>query len=168
MTLSINSGRTQISILSTLLNSFIASPASYTDVKVQIYFNDTTISTTETYSSTRLITGSTPVSTSGGLEYINPAFLSGTEFLQGVYNIKVTLTSLSEIQTDEGCLYVENGLKCDIDEYLLNSSVDILERVLAGIKYQSLISVTECPCKCDKKIKIYNNLVDINNTCQGC
>lgn len=169
MTLSINSPtNTQISILSTLLNSFISSPASYTDIKVQIYFNSTSASTTETYSSTRLITSSTPVSTSGGLEYINPSFLSASIFSQGVYHIVVTLTSSSEILTDEGCLYVENGLKCDVDEYILNSSVDILERVLAGIKYQSLISATECPCKCDKKIKIYNNLIDINNTCQGC
>ena len=76
MTLTVNTSRTQISILSTLLNSFIASPASYTNIKVQMYFNSTSASTTETYSSTRLITSSTPVSTSGGLEYINPSFLS--------------------------------------------------------------------------------------------
>ena len=168
MTLTINTGRTQISILDSLLNAFLIAPANYTGIDIQIYYNSTTSSVTETYSAAVPITTSTPVASITGLEYINPSFFGATIFEQGVYHILITLTSDSEIETSEGCLYVENGLKCDVDEYLLNPSVDILERVLAGIKYQSLISATECPCKCDKKIKIYNNLIDINNTCQGC
>jgi len=168
MTLTINSGRTQFSILSSLLNSFIGSPSSYTKIEIKIFQNTTETSTIKTYTSVSPITSSTDVATIAGLEYINPSFLGATEFVQGVYNVIVILTSVSGIQTDEGCIYVENGLKCDVDEYLLNSSVNILERVLAGLKYQSLISSEECPCKCDKKIKIYNSLIDINNTCQGC
>ncbi len=168
MVLTINTGRTQISILDSLLNAFLTAPADYTDIDIQIYFNSITSSTTETYSVAVPITTSTPIASVAGLEYINPSFFDTTIFKQGVYHILITLNSDSEIETSEGCLYVEDGLKCDVDEYLLDSSVDILDRVLAGIKYQSLISATECPCKCDKKIKIYNNLIDINNTCQGC
>jgi hypothetical protein len=169
MTLSINSPtNTIITIVDTLLNDFIAAPASYTDIDIQIYFNSTTSSTTETYTDADPITTSTNIASNSGVETVNPAFFGGTSFEQGIYHFIITLTSESEIETSEGCLYVEDGLKCDVDEYILNSSVDILERVLAGIKYQSLISATECPCKCDKKIKIYNNLIDINNTCQGC
>lgn len=169
MVLSINSPtNTIITIVSDELNAFIASPGSYIDIDIQIFLNSTTDSTTETYSSTSLITGATNVRTSGGTETIVPAFFDGTEFEQGVYHVLITLTSEEEILTDEGCLYIEDGLKCDVDEHLLDESVNILTRVLNGLKYNSLISAAECPCKCDKKIEIYNDLIDLSNTCQGC
>lgn len=170
MTLSINTGRTQISILSTLLNSFISSPASYTDIKVQMYFNSTSASTTETYSSTRLITSSTPVSTSGGLEYINPSFLSTSIFAQGVYHIVVTLTSSSEILTDEGCLLVQDTIACDVNTYRLDTSHTLQERIDAGLSYYMLTKSQDCVCGCDNLIEIYNNLVTTlaNNTCTTC
>lgn len=170
MTLSINTSRTQISILSTLLNSFISNPASYTNVKVQIYFNSISTSTTETYSSTRLITSSTPVSTSGGLEYINPSFLTTTEFAQGVYHIAVTLTSPSEILTDEGCIFVEDNIACDVNTYRLDSTHTLQERIDAGLNYYMLTKSQDCPCGCDNLIEIYNNLVTTlaNNTCATC
>lgn len=168
MTLSINSGLTQISILDTLLNTFLAAPASYTDIDIQIYLNSTTDSTTKTYSVSVPITTSTPVASVSSLEYINPSFFSATTFEQGVYHFLITLTSEEEIQTSEGCLYIEDGLRCDVDEHLLDESVDILTRVLNGLKYDSLVSAAECPCKCDKKIEIYNDLIDLSNTCQGC
>jgi hypothetical protein len=171
MTLSINSpANTQITISSTLLNSFIASPASYTDVKVQMYFNSTSASTTETYTSTRLITSSTPVSTSAGLEYINTSFLNTSVFAQGVYHIVVTLTSSSEILTDEGCLFVEDDIACDVNTYRLLSTVDLNKRLNAGLDYYMLTKSQDCSCGCDNLIEIYNNLVTTlaNNTCSTC
>jgi len=169
MTLSINTNRALFTISSTLLDSFIASPASYTDIKIQIYQNDVVNSTIKTYTSTNLITSSTDVATIAGVEYINPSFLNASEFVQGVYDIIVTLTSPSQIQTDEGCFYVENGLKCQIDDILVNESKSIEERILEGLKYQSLISATDCVCKCKEKIQLYLNLIkSISNQCQTC
>ncbi len=170
MVLTINSGRTQISILSTLLNSFIASPASYTDIKVQMYFNSTSASTTETYSSTRLITSSTPVSTVAGLEYINTSFLGSSEFAQGVYHIVITLTSPSEILTDEGCILVSTTLPCDVNTYRLLSDVDLNKRLNVGLDYYMLTKSQDCPCGCNSLIEIYNNLITTlaNNTCATC
>lgn len=169
MTLSINSNRTQISILDTLLNTFIATPGNYIDIDVQIYFNSITDSTTKTYSSTSLITGITDVSTSAGLEYINPSFFGGTEFAQGVYHIIVTLTSESEIQTSEGCLFVENTIACDVNDYRLDTTHTIYERINVGLDYYMLTKSQSCTCGCNNLIEIYNNLIiKMANTCATC
>lgn len=170
MTLSINSGRTQISILDTLLNSFLAAPASYTDIDIQIYFNSTTSSTTKTYSVSVPITTSTPVSSVSSLEYINPSFFSGTEFSEGIYHVVIVLTSPSEIQTSEGCLFVQDTIACDVNTYRLLTTVDLNKRLNAGIDYYMLTQSQECVCGCDNLIEIYNNLVTTiaNNTCSTC
>lgn len=170
MTLSINNDRSQISIVDELLNDFIADPASYVDIDVQIFFNSTTDSTTETYSSTNLITDSTPVSTSGGLEYINPSFFGSTIFEQGVYHILIVLTSESQIETSEGCLFVEDTIACDINEYRLTSTIDLNKRLNVGIDYYMLTKSQSCTCGCDNLVEIYNNLITTiaNNTCSTC
>lgn len=170
MTLSINSERTQISILDTLLNLFIATPGDYVDIDVQIFFNSTTSSTTKTYSSTSLITSSTAVSTSGGLEYINPSFFNETSFSEGIYHIIITLTSEDEIQTSEGCLFVQDTIACDVNAYRLLTTIDLNKRLNAGIDYYMLTQSQECTCGCDNLIEIYNNLVTTiaNNTCSTC
>lgn len=171
MTLSVNSPtNTQISILSTLLNSFIASPGSYTNVTIEIWYNSTTASTVEVYTSVIPITSSTNVSTVLGLEYVNPAFFSTTEFGQGVYHFLVTLTSESEILTDEGCLLVIDTLTCDVNTYRLLTTVDLNKRLNAGIDYYMLTQSQECVCGCDNLIEIYNNLIltIANNTCSTC
>jgi hypothetical protein len=169
MILSINTNRTLITIQSTLLDLFIATPSSYTSVEVKIFQNSTTASTTETYSSTRLITSSTPVSTVAGLEYINPSFLSTTIFAQGVYHIVVTLTSPSEILTDEGCIFVSTTLPCDVNTYRLDTTHTLPERIDAGLNYYMLTKSQDCPCGCDNLIEIYNNLVTtLTNNCTTC
>lgn len=169
MILVTNTARTQITITSDLLNLFITSPSSYTSVEVKIFQNSTTTSTTKTYTPTSLITSSTDVSTVSGIEYINPSFFGTTEFVQGVYDVIVTLNSSTRIQTEEGCLYVENGLKCQVDTLLVDETKTIQERILEGLKYQSLVSSAECPCKCKDKVELYLNLVDsITNKCHTC
>jgi hypothetical protein len=152
-----------------LLDLFIATPASYTSVEVKIFQNSTTASTTKTYTPASLITGVTDVATNAGVETISPSFFGATEFVQGVYDIVVTLKSTSAIQNDEGCLYVENGLKCQVDTYLLDETITVNERVLEGLKYQSLASSADCPCKCKEKIELYLNLIDnLTNKCKTC
>ncbi len=170
MTLSINSGRTQISILDTLLNLFIATPGDYTDIDVQIFFNSTTSSTTKTYSVSVPITTSTPVSSVAGLEYINPSFFDTTIFEQGIYHFIITLTSESEIETSEGCLFVEDTIACDVNTYRLLTTVDLTKRLNAGIDYYMLTKSQSCTCGCDNLVEIYNNLITTvaNNTCTTC
>ena len=170
MTLTIdNTTRANIIIASTILDDFITAPASYTNIKIQIYQNSITDSVTETYTDSDPIDATTNVATVAGTEYINPAFFGATEFVQGVYHVIVTLTDDSSIQTDEGCIYVENGLKCLVDDYLINEKPTVQERILQGLKYQSLISATECPCKCDKKTELYLDLIDsLTNKCTTC
>jgi hypothetical protein len=169
MVLTIDTNRTQITIVDTLLDLFIATPASYTKVDVQIFHNSSTTSTTKTYTSLAPIGATGDVVTIADVEYINPSFFTAVEFVQGVYYVVVTLTSSSQIQTSEGCLYVENGLKCQVDTLLLDETKTIQERVLEGLKYQSLVSSAECPCKCKDKIELYLNLVNtITNKCKTC
>ena len=170
MTLSINEDRTVITVVDSLLNSFIATPASYTDIDIQIYFNSTTDSTTETYSNSVPITGVTNVATNGGVETINPAFFGAIEFAQGIYHIVITLTSESEIETSEGCLFVEDGVACDINTYRLDTSHTLTERLNVGLDYYMLTKSQSCTCGCDNLIEIYNNLVLIldNNPCTTC
>ncbi len=170
MTLSINTELTLIQITSTLLNSFITSPVSYTNITVEIWHNSVVTSTSEVYTSTVPITGSTNVSTVLGIEYINPSFLSTSIFAQGVYHIVVTLTSPSEILTDEGCLFVEDTVACDVNTYRLDTTHILQERIDAGLSYYMLTKSQDCPCGCDNLIEIYNNLVTTlaNNTCATC
>jgi len=168
MTLTVNEDRTIITVVSTLLTDFVGNEGDYTNIIIQIYFNSTTNSTSETYDEDNLITSVTNVFDNSGTNGINPAFFDATEFAQGVYHIIITLTSEASIQTDEGCIFVEEDLGCDLDEYLLDENRPILERVLAGEKYKRLLAAQDCACKCDKKITIYNSLVDIQNSCQSC
>lgn len=170
MSLTINTSRTLMTIESTLLDSFIASPASYTNVKVTIYKNSTTTSTTEIYTNADPITTTTNVASNGDVETILPTFfgVGNTTFEQGVYHVVVSLLSPSESSTEEYCLYVENGLKCLVDDVLIDESKDVKNRILEGLKYQSLVSSTECPCKCGQKIELYLNLIDSIDNCTAC
>ena len=170
MTLSINEDRTVITIVDSLLNSFIAAPADYTDIDIQIYFNSTTTATTETYTDADPITTSTNVASNGGVETVNPAFFSATEFAQGIYHFTITLTSESEIETSDGCLFVEDTIACDVNTYRLLSTVDLTKRLNAGIDYYMLTKSQSCTCGCDNLIEIYNNLITTvaNNTCTTC
>lgn len=168
MTLSINNDL--ITIESTLLDDFIATPAGYENIVISIYHNNTISSVSETYDSLTPITGSTNVATNAGVETISPDFLTASTFTQGVYKIKIALRSSTQIQTDEGCLYVENGLKCLIDDVLLDETKSMAERVLTGLKYNMLLDVANCDCKCDKYIELYNNLITLTSgsKCQSC
>lgn len=170
MTLSINNDRTQLFIESTILDDFIATPSDYTDVDIQIYFNSTTSSTTETYTDADPITTSTNVASNAGVETINPAFFGATEFAQGIYHFIITLSSESEIQTSEGCLFVEDTIACDVNTYRLLSTVDLNKRLNAGIDYYMLTQSQSCTCGCDNLIEIYNNLITTiaNNPCTTC
>ena len=117
MTLTCNSDRTLITVSSTLLDDFIDAPEDYTNIEVKIYFNSTTVSTTETYTEDDPITTTTNVASNGGVETINPAFFTTTSFAQGIYHVVITLTSTDSIQTDEGCLFVEDTIACDVNDY---------------------------------------------------
>lgn len=167
--ITINSSRTVISIESDLLDLFVTNPASYTSVTVKIYKDSTTSSTDEVYTNASPITTLTNVATDGTNETILPSFLSLTEFGQGVYYITVNLLSSTTSSTEEHCLYVDNGLKCKVDSLLMDETKFVQERVLQGLKYQSLASSIECPCKCGQKIELYLNLIDsIDNNCTTC
>lgn len=169
MTLSINTALTQIAIVDTLLNSFIASPTSYTNIVIAGYFNSNDNVTSFTYTNTTPITTTTEVASVAGEEHINPAFFNITTFNQGVYRFVITLTSPSTVETSEGCLYVDNGLKCKVDTYMLNEANTVTERVFAGLKYRSLSSSIDCPCKCDNLFELYDNLIDLTNgNCKTC
>lgn len=168
MILTINTARTLITIESTLLDSFVAAPASYTNITITGYFNDTATGITETYTSAIPITAVTNVATNAGVETINPSFFSTTEFAQGVYRFYIVLISPTTIETDEGCIYVENGLKCNVDTYMLDETKTVNERVFAGLKYRALSSDVDCPCKCDNLIELYNNLNELLTNCKTC
>ena len=167
MTLTPNLARTEILVSSTLLDSFVANPANYVNITIRIYYNSLTDSTVETYTDASPLTSSTNVSTLAGVEKINPAFFSGTEFQQGVYHVLITLTAEGEIQTDEGCVFVEDDLACTIDTYRLNET-NQTKKLNAGLDYFLLKNLQDCSCQCEGMIEIYNNLININNKCKTC
>lgn len=169
MTLSINGTFDLITVSSEELDDFISSPGSYVDVVVTGYYNSTTDSTSKTYTSTSPITGSTDVSTSAGVEKINPSFFGGTAFEAGVYYFTVTLTSEAGIEVDEGCIFVDDGIACLVDDYRIGDAT-INDKILAGIDYTLLLNSQQCACKCLQLIELYNSLYKklTTNSCQGC
>lgn len=170
MTLSINNALDLITIESVLLDNFIANPASYETIIISIYHNNIVSPVSETYDSLTPIAEDTNVATNADVETISPAFLTVSTFTQGVYKIKIALRSSTQIQTDEGCLYIEDGLKCLIDDVLVDEIKSMAERVLTGLKYNMLLEVANCDCKCDKYIELYNNLITLTSgsKCQSC
>ncbi len=170
MTLTIDSSRTSITIDSTLLDNFIANPGNYTNVAVRMYVSDISSYTEEVYDSSNPITSSTNVQTNGGVETIVPGFLNASEFAQGQYKVEVILTDSSGITTDQGCLFVEDTIKCDIDNLRSDVSLSDEEKVLLGLDYFLLSMTASCDCECDKLIDLYNNLIlrISNNDCSGC
>ena len=170
MTLSVNSTRTLIEITDTLLNAFLLAPASYTNIEIKIYQNNATAATIETYSNAVPITAVTNIATIAGIEYANPSFFSATEFEQGVYHFIITLTSPTEIQTDEGCIFIEEDLACTINTYREEETIPFNTRLNAGINYFMLKNSQSCPCECEKLIDLYNSLITLTDstTCKTC
>lgn len=170
MTLTINEDRTVITVVSTLLTDFVGNEGDYTNIVIKIYFNSTTSSTSETYDEDNLITSVTNIFDDSGTNGINPAFFGTTEFAQGIYHVVIILTSEAEIQTSEGCLFVEDTIACDVNTYRLLTTVDLNKRLDAGIDYYMLTKSQSCTCGCDNLVEIYNNLITTvaNNTCTTC
>ena len=166
--ISINTTRTIITIESTLLDSFIATPASYTNVVITGSISGGS-DVVETYSSTNLITAVTNVATNAGIETINPAFFTATEFVQGVYQFDIKLTSATTIEQETFCLFVENGLACSVNDYR-NLEKTLQEKLLVTSDYLLLKESTECACKCEQLVEIYNNLITTlsNQKCSTC
>lgn len=154
MTLSANSPtNTVITISSTLLDNFIASPSSYSKIEITGKINCTG-AVTKTYSSTSLITASTDVRTSGGVETIVPNFFSSTTFSNGVYGFEVALTNLSgSINKDNGCLFVDDGkIFCAIDK-------DCTDKLMY---YYTLEKAHNCSCNCTNLCDILSFIQDTN------
>lgn len=167
MVLSLNTAKTLMTISSTLLDDFIASPSSYTKITIQGYYNDTTTGITKEYDGGNLITSSTDVATNAGIETINPSFFSTTSFGQGVYHFVITLFG-TDIETDEGCIFSNVDLGCTVNDYR-EEETNQLKKLNAGIDYFMLINTTECQCECNKLIEIYNNLIaTVVNKCSTC
>ena len=81
MTISINSTRTLITIASTVLDNFVAAPATYTDIVITgKYLSNDEVS--HTFSNTVPITTTTVVASDGAIETILPTFFGdgNTEF----------------------------------------------------------------------------------------
>lgn len=160
MTLSINTPtNTIITISSTLLDSFIASPSSYTKIEITGKINCAG-AVTKTYTASSLITGSTDVRTSGGVETIVPNFFSATTFSNGIYGFEVALTNLSgSVTKDNGCLFVDEGsIFCAIDK-------DNLEKMMY---YYTLQNAQNCSCNCTNLCDILTAIQDTTNNDCNC
>ena len=174
MTITINESCTLITVSSTILDDFIAAPASYTDIKIKgtLLTND---GITKTYTDASPITAITDVATSGGVETILPTFFGDTNtvFSNGVFKFEITLTGGSSVATDDGCIFVD----CAADsactgamlESIYNLDIDDPDRALMLLDYNLLIRINDCQCKCDKAIAIYEHLnTKLGNTCISC
>ena len=168
MILSINNLHTILTVSSTLLDDFIATPGDYTKITITGYFNDVDTGVTEEYDEDNLITSSTNVATSAGVETINPAFFTTTSFAQGVYHFLITLYG-TDIESDEGCIFVDDTLGCTIDDYRLEET-NQFKKLNAGIDYFILKNTANCQCNCNELIEIYNNLITqtSNSNCTTC
>lgn len=170
MTLTINAGHTLITVVSTVLDTFIAAPASFTECVITGYYNSNTTSTIETYSSTVPITNLTNVATASGTEYFKAEFFGSSSFADGIYYFVVTLKGEAEIQTDEGCIFVDKNVACQVDDYRVNEKIDFNKRLMAVSDYYLLKNSQSCACKCSNLIDIYNSLAKQleNKKCQTC
>lgn len=142
-----------ITIDSTLLNSFIAAPGTYTKVEVIGTFNCTTV-VTKTYSSTALIGATGDVITVAGVEKINPSMFSTTSFSNGVFGFTVKLYPLSGVaSTDSGCIFVDNTVACTI----------CTEDLQSMMYHYILTESQDCGCDCQKLCDMYS-LIKLNNS----
>jgi hypothetical protein len=169
MTLTINPARTLITVTSSLLDNFIATPAAYTKITIKGYFNNTASPVTKEYTSLIPITSSTDVATNAGVETINPSFFLTTEFVQGIYQFDITLTGSTSIEQESGCLLVEEDLACQVSDYR-NLDKTVQEKLMVMSDYFLLRNSQECPCKCEYLMTLYLNLLTTleNNNCQTC
>lgn len=172
MTLTLNTTTcAAITIESTLLDDFIANPASYTNIVITAKYNDNA-EITRIYTSINPIDATTDISTSGGVETVNPSLFDMTTFGQGVYSFDILLTAPSAVESEEGCIFVDcittgectGTLKKQI--YELDQSDR--EFTFKAIQYQMLEQIGDCQCKCDKAYVIYENLVNSLKDCKTC
>jgi hypothetical protein len=160
MTISINSSFNLMTISSTALDTFVASPSNYIELSVKGYHNSTTSFKEEKYSVSNPITNLTNIATGSGIEYIKPEFFDNGVFTDGVYHFIFTFKSENEIVTEEACIFVDKDFKCKIDDYRINEVIPFEKRMFAVSDYFLLKNTSECQCKCGNLIEIYNNLIE--------
>lgn len=160
MTLSINDSFNSITIVSTKLDAFIASPSSYSNIAIEGDLNCSGTTTTKTYSSTSLITGSTDVRTSGGTETIVPNFFGATVFENGVYSFTIKLKTLAgSTSSEKACLFVDNG------DILCAIPTDCLDKQML---YYTLKNSFNCSCDCTQLCEMLETITEttVNCNCQ--
>ena len=157
MILSINTTFDAITINSTLLDSFIAAPASYKEIEVIGQINCTGNLTSKVYKSTSPITASTDVRTNAGVETIVPNFFGFTTYGNGIYSFTVKLTTNGgNTSTDAGCLFIDKDLKCTIP----------VEDYKKQMLHYTLVQSQDCNCNCTKLCDIYIEIID--EECKTC
>jgi len=157
MTLTINDTFNSITIVSTKLDAFIATPSAYTNVQVIGELNCSGTTTTKTYSSTSLITSSTDVRTVAGVESIVPNFFGTTVFENGVYSFTVKLTTLAgSSSTEKACLFVDDG------DILCAIPTDCLDKQML---YYTLKNTFNCGCDCTKLCEMLETISETTTNC---
>ena len=86
---------------------------------------------------------------------IYPAFYDKSEFVDGIYYIKVTNNGWSE----ETCFFNDVETKCLLSAYLLNAIDDKFITDLYLVHY-ALTQGSNCACNCVKLCKLYKYLQD--------
>lgn len=172
MTLTINSTCDLITVSSTLLDDFITDPSAYTDIKViGTYLSNDGI--TKTYTQLIPITSSTDVATNADIETIKPSFFDATVFSSGIYSFEIVLRSNSEVESDDGCIFIDCIPTDDCIGSMLKSIYDLdltdSNRIEMLLDYNLLTRINDCQCKCDKALVIYNYLNNkITDKCKTC
>lgn len=173
MNLSINTTFNEITIESSLLDLFIATPANYTSCIVTLIKDDNE-AISETYTSSEPITALTNIKTVANVESMIPTFISSTTtlFTTGVYNIKVTLTDNTTINVDTGCLFVDykesDQCNAEILKQIYNLDLEDVSTFEKMSIYRILEKSNECNCECEKVFRIYDYLISSLNKCKSC
>ena len=171
MTLTLNTSTCdEITVASTILDDFIAAPASYISLLITATYNNGE-AVTRTYTDVSPITGTTDISTNAGVETINPSLFGMTTFSNGVYSFDFLLKSSGQTESEEGCIFVDcipTG-ECigSIKKQIYELDVTDKEFAILAASYDLLSKIGECQCKCDKAYTIYENLIDSLDDCEN-
>lgn len=152
----------QISIESSLIDDYIADQTNKTLTLVSKYVCNTE------YSETLELAD---LDVPNSRYVLQPTYYSSTatKFTDGIYSYSVVLTESGTDQTDNACFLIACSLKCDVVEYLADSSNSLNDRVVVATSYERLDDLATCnQCDCENACVIYTELCSILKTTGNC
>lgn len=145
---------------------FILYKSDYTSVTVTTSINDGTV-----YVQTYGVSGIEDIAHKFFINdcdlYITPSMYDLTEFIDGIYNIKVSFNKINGYILISTCVFIDITFKCRVAAFLKALSKLTLDPTadktasLVYLLHYALVNGSNCGCNCVELITIFNELKNI-------